>query len=89
MSLARQLHPASGAQIAVWLVNEIPARAVHRGVRYRVTDTPTRLEDDMAALTHPLPITGWRFQGTDPSGRSLMFDVRRDGERWALIRTYE
>jgi len=88
MSMAHANHAANGAQIAVWMTNEAPARIVYRGIRYRVTDMPTRLEDEMLMITHPLPITGWRFQGTDPQGQSLMFDIRRDGGGWALIRAY-
>lgn len=89
MTMAHRDHPAAGDQIAVWLANNIPSRIVFRGVRYRVTDTPTRLEDDLGAMTHPLPITGWRFQGTDPGGQSRMFDVRRKGDSWLLIRVYD
>ena len=88
MSMAHAHHPARGAQIAVWMANEAPARIVYRGIRYRVTDTPTRLEDEMFMMTHPMPITGWRFQGTDPHGQSLMFDIRPDGDGWALIRAF-
>jgi hypothetical protein len=42
----------------------------------------------MFMMTHPLPISGWRFQGTDPQGQSLMFDIRPDGDDWALIRAF-
>lgn len=86
MSLDRQQHPSAGNEIVVWFANERPARIVYRGTRYRVSDTPTRLEDEMGVLTHPLPISGWRFQGTDPEGRSLMFDIRSDTNGWTLVR---
>lgn len=89
VSLAHQQHPSTGNQVTVWFSNNRPARIVYRGIRYRVSDTPTRLEDEMAGLTHPLPITGWRFQGTDPEGRSLMFDIRDDPEGWKLVRAYD
>jgi hypothetical protein len=89
MSLAHQHHPSAGNQVTVWFANERPARIVYRDIRYRVSDIPTRLEDEMIGMTHPLPITGWRFQGTDPDGRSLMFDVRDDPAGWILIRAYE
>ena len=89
MSLAHQHHPPAGNQVTVWFANERPARVVYRGTRYRVSDTPTRLEDEMFGMTHPLPISGWRFQGTDPDGRSLMFDIRDDAAGWVLIRAYE
>jgi hypothetical protein len=89
MSLAHQQHPSAGNQVTVWFSNECPARIVYRGTRYRVSDTPTRLEDEMGVLTHPLPIKGWRFQGTDPEGRSLMFDIRSDADGWTLVRAYD
>jgi len=82
-------HPVFGSRIAIWLANEVPSRLVYGGVRYRVSDMPTRLEDDMSLLTHPLSISGWRFQGTDLNGRSRMFDVRRDGQDWRVIRVYD
>lgn len=84
------LHPArTGTTVAVWLVNEVPARLVHQGTRYRVTDTPTRLEDEDPELTYRLNLTGWRFQGTDDDGLSHMFDIRRDGGDWRLMRVYD
>lgn len=58
MSLARQQHPSAGNEIVVWFANERPARIVYRGTRYRVSDTPTRLEDEMGVLTHPLRSAG-------------------------------
>ena len=89
MSMAQAHLPSSGTHIAVWMANEVPARVVYRGTRYRVTDMPTRLEDAMFMMTHPLPLTGWRFEATDSHGQSLMFDIRRDGDGWALIRAYD
>lgn len=89
MSLAHQQHPSAGNAVTVWFANERPARIVFRGTRYRVIDTPTHLEDEMGGLTHPLPIRGWRFQGTDTEGRSLMFDIRRDADGWTLVRAYD
>ena len=83
-------HPGrTGATIAIWLVNGKPARLVHGGRRYRVTDKPTRLEDENPDLAHRLNLAGWRFQGTDDDGRSLMFDVRIVGDEWRLIRIYD
>jgi len=64
-----------GLQLVIRFEGELPERFVCGSTRYRVTDTPTRLEDELAALTHPLPIAGWRFQGTDDDGQSHMFDV--------------
>lgn len=89
MSTAHEHHRSNSAQIAVWMANDAPARIVYRGVRYRVTDTPTPLENEAVFfVTHPLPIVGWRFQGTDPRGHSLMFDIRPDEGGWTVLRTF-
>jgi hypothetical protein len=57
---------------------------------YRVTDAPTALEDALApALTHPLPVHGWRFQGTCVhDGETLVFDVVALGAGWHVVKTY-
>ena len=84
------MHPTRiGAEVMIWMVDDVPARLVHEGIRYRVTDTPTRLEDDEPELTYRLNLTGWRFQGTDDAGLSHMFDVRRAGPEWRLMRVYD
>jgi hypothetical protein len=84
------LHPARSDQVvALWFVNDVPARLVYADERYRVTDTPTRLEDENPEMAQRLNLTGWRFQGTNEVGRSTMFDVRRNGDQWRLIRTYD
>ena len=84
------LHPAqAGSSVAVWLVEGIPSRLVHAGRRYRVTDTPTRLEEDNPDLAHRLGLRGWRFQGTDESGESHMFDIRATDDGWRLVRAYD
>jgi len=59
------------------------------GRHYRVTDTPTRLEDELAPLTHPLEFTGWRFQGTDDDDVARMFDVVLRNGQWSLARVYD
>jgi len=84
-------HPAwTGSEVTLWLANGEPVRLAHDGRTYRVTDTPTRLEDEMIGMTHPLPIAGWRFQGTDALGVSRMFDVQSvAGDSWVLLRVYE
>ena len=79
----------SGLQIVIRFEGDLPERFVCGSTRYRVTDTPTRLEDELAALTHPLPIAGWRFQGTDDGGESHMFDVCHRGDRWELLRMWD
>jgi hypothetical protein len=84
------LHPArTGTTVSVWLVNDVPARLVHASRHYRVTDTPTRLEDEQPDLAHRLNLTGWRFQGTDDDGLSHMFDIRKVDDGWRLIRVYD
>ena len=75
--------------VALWLVDGAPVRLVHEGRRYRVSDMPTRLEDENPDLAYRLGFTGWRFQGTDEDGRALMFVVRRAGDEWRLIQTYD
>jgi len=67
----------------------VPTALIHAGTRYRVSDTPTRLEEDMGSMTHPLPVSGWRFQGTDRAGESHMFDVILRGEEWRVGRVYD
>lgn len=64
----------------IWMVDDIPARMTFADRRWRVTDMPTRLRDAVWAL--PLEaghasrgLYGWRFQGKDDDGLSLVFDV--------------
>ena len=72
----------------------IPHRLIWAGRAYRVSDTPTRLEFDWSAVTHPpagLPASMWRFQGTpDDDGEALVFDVRLDAASatWQLRHVY-
>lgn len=68
----------------LWLVNEVPARMVYAGRRWRVTDWPTRLTTPVWALPlhGPRHMFGWRFQATDDTGESLVFDVYRDEDDW-------
>ena len=84
------LHPShTGSAITLWLADGRPVRLVHAGTRYRVTDRPTRLEDEDPDLAYRLGLSGWRFQGTDDAGLSHMFDVRRNGDEWMLVRVYD
>lgn len=68
----------------------IPCELLWQHRRYQVTDAPTRLEDALGVLlTHPLPVVGWRFQGTAlGDGQVLVFDVLRFGDAWSVVRTY-
>jgi hypothetical protein len=78
--------------LTMWVDSRgVPERMVWRGIRYRVTDTPTPLELDLNAVTHfsILPM-GWRFQGTNDQGESLVFDVISVGidQSWWVVNTY-
>ncbi len=78
--------------LSVWSANGVPARMVWNGVRYRVTDTPTRLEEEVyhPALTHPARRTrGWRFQATTAGGVSRMFELDDTDGIWTLLRVYD
>jgi hypothetical protein len=61
-----------------------------RSRTYRVTDAPTPLEEALdCLLTHPLPVHGWRFQGTSvDDGETLVFDVLACGADWHVVKTY-
>ena len=66
-----------------------PVRLTWQDRRWSVTDTPTELDMDYFAMTHPLPaIVGWRFQGRDKNGDSRIFDVRRPSGGWQLLHVY-
>jgi hypothetical protein len=78
-----------GLQLVIRFEGDVPERFVCGTTRYRVTDTPTRLEDELSVLTHPIDLTGWRFQGTDDDGTSHMFDIVRRGDRWELLRIWD
>jgi hypothetical protein len=82
----------AGTTLTVWTgVRGIPERFVWDGTRYRITDMPTPLELDCAAITHPpvMPL-GWRFQGTSDTGETRMFDVmyHEGNQEWHLLHTY-
>ena len=81
-----------GTSLTLWAGEHgVPERFVWEGKRYRVTDTPTPLEFEVGLITHlaGLP-AGWRCQGTDESGESLIFDIARysDAHEWHVVHTY-
>lgn len=85
---------AAHVPATIWMVNDIPARMLFAGRRWRVTDMPTLLRDTV--WTRPLEagetsrgLYGWRFQGTDDDGRSLVFDVFQGEDGWHVHRSYE
>ena len=78
-------------RVAVWLDDAgAPSRIVLNGRRYRVTDHPTTLDDLVIGITHPPAVPlGWRFQATDESGDTRVFDVEYQlaDDQWALLRS--
>lgn len=81
--------------VALWFDGDLPARLVHEGLRWRVSDMPTRLVGESAwsheLLTHPpRTFVGWRFQATSSAGTTHMFEVVRDVDgHWRLSRVYD
>lgn len=76
----------------LWMVNDIPARMIYAGRRWRITDTPTRLRHSTWSV--PLDgahqgLYGWRFQGTDNDGVTFVFDVYKGEDGWHVHRTDE
>ena len=77
--------------VALWLSNDVPVRMVYGGQRWRVTDTPTRLRHSIWSVpleTHH-GLYGWRFQGTNDEGTSLVFDVYKAEHGWHVHKSYE
>jgi hypothetical protein len=77
--------------VTVWTTPAgVPSRVVWEGRRYRVSDSPTRLEPDYELITHPPLLNGWRFQGTSDDGESRVFDVlfSESRQEWRLLRVY-
>ncbi|MGN7977459.1 hypothetical protein ACTJJ4_07780 [Microbacterium sp. 22195] len=76
----------------IWMTDDIPVRMVYAGRRWRVTDTPTRLRHSIWTVPFDGPhhgLYGWRFQGTDDDGLSLVFDVYRGEDGWHVHRSYD
>lgn len=82
---------ASAEDVVVSFSGGVPVALTRAGRLFGVTDEPTpirRTED--AGLTHPLErLVGWRFQGTDSTGVSHVFDIERDGPDWLLVAIYD
>lgn len=76
---------------SLWLTKDIPVRMIYGGKRWRVTDTPTRLRHSIwtAPLEASHGLYGWRFQGTDDEGTSLVFDVYKGEDGWHVFKSYE
>jgi len=77
-------------ELTLWMADDIPARMVYGGRRWRVTDTPTRLRDSIwsASLSERRGLYGWRFQATDEAGESFVFDVYKGEDDWHVHRAY-
>lgn len=75
----------------LWMVNDTPTRMVYAGQRWRITDTPTRIRESIwaAPLEPHAGLYGWRFQGTNDNGDSLVFDVHKAEDGWHVHRTYK
>ncbi|WP_337007414.1 MULTISPECIES: hypothetical protein [unclassified Microbacterium] len=75
----------------IWMVDDIPARMMFAGRRWRVSDTPTRLRDSIWSAPHEpyRGLYGWRFQATDDDGHSLVFDVFRGEDGWHVHKSYD
>lgn len=73
------------------MANDMPSRMVFAGRRWRVTDTPTLLRPSAwsAQVDGHTGLNGWRFQGTNDDGLSLVFDVFRGEDCWHVHRSYE
>lgn len=76
--------------VTIWLANDVPARLIFAARRWRVTDTPTPLQEDHWAppLEDSTPLHGWRFQATEEQGNSRVFDVFQVGRDWHVHRVY-
>lgn len=76
----------------IWMANDVPTRMVYAGRRWRVTDMPTRLRNSSWSVTpgeSHASLYGWRFQGTNEDGLSLVFDVYKGEDGWHVHRSYE
>lgn len=85
------MRTATEHPMTLWLSNDIPARMVYGGERWRVTDTPTRLRHSVwtAPPQDHRGLYGWRFQGTIDDGLSLVFDVYKAEDGWHVHRSYD
>lgn len=76
--------------VTLWMVDDIPSRMFHASRWWRITDTPTRLRESIWASPGQAErgLYGWRFQGTDEAGESLVFDVYRAQDGWHVHHAY-
>ena len=76
--------------VMLWMEEDVPVRMFYGGRRWRVSDTPTRLRESIWSISvhSPRGLYGWRFQGTDQAGESLVFDVFRAEGGWHVHHAY-
>jgi len=80
----------AGHEVTIWMISDIPARMFFANERWTVTDCPTRLRESIWSTSERgSAMYGWRFQATNPSGKSFVFDVFRTDGDWHVHRTYE
>lgn len=72
--------------VTLWFADRVPSRMVWAGRRWSVTDTPTPLN---GASTNKPEDRGWRFQGREPDGLSIVFDVYLHDGDWHVHKQYE
>ena len=84
------MHTKFDTVVALWLVDNVPARMVWGGRRWRIIDTPTPIRSEPSWLppvvSHaPERLTGWRFAARpDEAGPSQVFDVYGSESGWKL-----
>ncbi|WP_413354571.1 hypothetical protein [Microbacterium sp. 1P06AB] len=84
------LAPLDSTEVTIWMTDDSPSRMLFAGRRWRVTDTPTRLRASVWSSNAGggQSLYGWRFQGTDDAGESLVFDVYPDRDGWHVHHAY-
>ena len=82
------MRTAVDSNVALWFVDNIPARMVWQGQRWRIIDTPTPIIGEPRWLpptvTHPSErLAGWRFVAK-ADGPSRVFDVYGSESGWRV-----
>ncbi len=77
----------------LWMANDIPARMIYAGRRWRVTDHPhatTTLHLDRPPSTnHTTASTDGDSKEPTTTGISLVFDAYKGEDGWHVHRTYD
>lgn len=76
--------------LTLWMDDDVPTRMFYGGRRWQVSDMPTRIRDSVW-VTEPATgrgFYGWRFQATDETGESFVFDVYPGAEGWHVHHCY-